>query len=186
MSLPIHSPLTTSRPTTLAEAVEQSRFPRNHATFRLVSHRDELLRLRQAGESVETLAAGLRLVGVEIGRETLRRWLQRELGRQPAKRRRGKGRRTAGVDPSGRATLAAADQSSADLPTETPAPRSDTELAGDHVPEPEVSGLIRPGETPMQALQRRVAELRMRKAAEWPPDIMPLGGQEDKLITPPA
>jgi len=88
MSLPNHSPLTTPRPTTLAEAVAQSRYPRNRATVKLAPHRDELLRLRQAGESVETLAAGLRLMEIEIGRETLRRWLDRELGRVPARRKR--------------------------------------------------------------------------------------------------
>jgi len=72
----------------LAQAVEQVRHPRNHATAQLDSQREELLRLRQAGESVETLTAGLRLLGVEIGRETMRRWLDRELGRKPARRRK--------------------------------------------------------------------------------------------------
>lgn len=88
MSLPAYSPLTPPRPTTLAQAVEQVRHPRNHATAKLTPHREELLRLHQAGDSPETLALGLRLIGIEIGRETIRRWLDRELGRKPAKRRR--------------------------------------------------------------------------------------------------
>lgn len=88
MSLPAYSPLITPRPTTLAQAVEQVRHPRNHATAQLTSHREELLRLHQAGDSPETLALGLRLLGIEIGRETMRRWLDCELGRKPAKRRR--------------------------------------------------------------------------------------------------
>jgi transposase len=72
----------------LAQAVEQVRHPRNHATVRLTPHREELLRLHRAGDSPETLALGLRLLGIEIGRETMRRWLDRELGRKPAKRRK--------------------------------------------------------------------------------------------------
>ena len=88
MSLPAHSPLITPRLTTLAQAVERVRHPRNHATVKLTPHREELLRLHQAGDSPETLALGLRLLGIEIGRETMRRWLNRELGRKPAKRRR--------------------------------------------------------------------------------------------------
>jgi len=90
MSLPIHSPFTAPRPTTLTQAVAQARHPRNHATAQLEPHREELLRLAQAGDSAESLAGGLRLIGIEIGRETMRRWLQRQLGRRPAKRRRAK------------------------------------------------------------------------------------------------
>ena len=85
MSLPIHSPLTPPRPTTLAQAVAQARHPRNHATAQLEPHREELLRLSQAGESAESLVGGLRLIGIEIGRETMRRWLQQELGRRRRK-----------------------------------------------------------------------------------------------------
>jgi hypothetical protein len=85
MSLPIHSPLTTPRPTTLAQAVAQARHPRNHATAQLEPHREELLRLAQAGDSAETLAAGLGLIGIKLGRETMRRWLQRELGHKRRK-----------------------------------------------------------------------------------------------------
>lgn len=88
MSLPNQSPSSPRSPKTLAQAVAQLRQPRNPATARLLPHRDELLRLRRAGESVETLAAGLRLIGVEIGRETLRRWIQRELKRKPIRRRK--------------------------------------------------------------------------------------------------
>ncbi|MCB1103261.1 MAG: hypothetical protein H7A44_11130 [Opitutaceae bacterium] len=88
MSLPIHSSLNPLRPTTLAQAVAQARHPRNHATAQLEPHREELLQLRQAGESVESLVGGLRLIGIEVGRETMRRWLDRELSRKPAKRRK--------------------------------------------------------------------------------------------------
>ena len=88
MSLPIHSPFTTPRPTTLAQAVAQARHPRNHATAQLEPHREELLRLSRAGESAESLVGGLRLMGIEIGRETMRRWLQQQLGKKLARRRR--------------------------------------------------------------------------------------------------
>jgi hypothetical protein len=88
MSLPIHCPLTTLRPATLAQAVAKVRHPRNHATAQLEPHREELLRLAQAGESAETLAAGLGVLGIKIGRETMRRWLRSELGRKRSGRRR--------------------------------------------------------------------------------------------------
>lgn len=88
MSLPVHHPLAPIRPASLAEAVERARHPRNPATVQLQAHRDELLRLRRAGESVETLVGAMRLMGIEIGRETMRRWLQREFGRRPAGRRK--------------------------------------------------------------------------------------------------
>ena len=87
MSLPIHSPLTPARPATLAQAVAQARHPRNHATAQLEPHREELLRLAQAGDSAETLAVGLGLIGIKIGRETMRRWLQRERGLRRRKTR---------------------------------------------------------------------------------------------------
>jgi hypothetical protein len=72
----------------LAEAVARARWPRNHATAQLEPHRQELLRLRQGGASIESLVGGLRLLGVEVGRETIRLWLNRELGLKPAKRRK--------------------------------------------------------------------------------------------------
>ena len=74
---PNRSPLATQLPRTLADAVVQVRHPRNRATAQLAPHRDELLRLRQTGESIETLALALRAFDVPIGKETLRRWLAR-------------------------------------------------------------------------------------------------------------
>jgi len=68
--------------------VAQARHPRNPATAQLEPQREELLRLRQTGESVECLARGLRLLGIEIGHETLRRWLRRERGQKPTRRRK--------------------------------------------------------------------------------------------------
>lgn len=90
MSLPMHSPLTPLPPTTLAQAVAQARHPRNHATAQLEPHREELLRLAQAGDSAETLATGLGMLGIKIGRETMRRWLARETGAKPKRRARRK------------------------------------------------------------------------------------------------
>ncbi len=103
MSLPAHSPTTPVPPPTLAEAVGRARWPRNRATARLVDQRGELLRLRQAGESVGTLVGALRELGIEIGHETLRRWLNRELGREPAKRRRKAAPRKSGAMASAQA-----------------------------------------------------------------------------------
>jgi transposase len=85
---PSRSLFTTPPPRTLADAVTQVRHPRNHATAQLTPHRDELLKLRAAGESIETLALALRAFDVAIGKETLRRWFASELGHKPAKRRK--------------------------------------------------------------------------------------------------
>jgi len=90
MSLPAYNSTTPPSSPTLAEAVARARWPRNRATVRLEAQRDELLRLRQAGESIGSLVGGLRALGIEIGHETLRRWLNRELGTKPARRRRRK------------------------------------------------------------------------------------------------
>ncbi len=91
MSLPEYSRVSPAPPPTLAEAVARARWPRNRATVQLAPHRDELLRLHQAGDSVGSLVVGLRQIGVEIGRETLRLWLNRELGRRPAHAARQRG-----------------------------------------------------------------------------------------------
>lgn len=200
MSLPIHSPLATTRPTTLSQAVAQARHPRNHATAQLEPHREELLRLAQAGESAEALVGGLRLIGIEIGRETMRRWLQRELGRRPAKR----SRRQKPVRGSRIGAISTPTNPVAAGPVLTPAApaewvsNSPTPPATPHTPQPslapggadspvlEGTRLIRPGETPLQALHRRVAERRARDGAEWPPANRPLEGQSDKPITPPS
>jgi hypothetical protein len=56
--------------------------------MQLEPHRDELLRLRRAGESVAVLCTGLRGLGVEISDEALRQWLNRQLRRKTAKRER--------------------------------------------------------------------------------------------------
>lgn len=86
---PDRSPFATPPPRTLADAVTQMRHPRNHATARLAPHRDELLKLRAAGESIEALALALRAFDVMIGKETLRRWLACELGHKSTRRRKG-------------------------------------------------------------------------------------------------
>ncbi|MFZ5496518.1 MAG: hypothetical protein ACOZE5_14435 [Verrucomicrobiota bacterium] len=87
---PNRSLFTTPPPRTLADAVTQVRHPRNHATAQLMPHRDELLKLRVAGESIETLALALRAFDVTIGKETLRRWFAHELGIAPSRKARRK------------------------------------------------------------------------------------------------
>ena len=200
MSLPIHASLVTARPTTLAQAMAQARHPRNRATAQLEPHREELLRLAEAGDSAETLAIGLGLIGIKIGRETMRRWLQRELGRRPAKRSkrqkpvRGSQIRATATSASPVAARSILNQMApaeriTDAPTTSvtpPAPHAAPACRGAEVPAPEGTRLIRPGETPLQALHRRVAERRARDDAEWSPAIRPLEGQGNKPITPPA
>lgn len=189
MSLPIHSPLATARPTTLSQAVAQARHPRNHATAQLEPHRDELLRLAQAGESAESLVGGLRLIGIEIGRETMRRWLQRELGRRPAKRARRqkpvRGSRIGAVSTPTNpvatgpvvapvATRERVADSPASLATTT-APHSGPRSGGANDPVPQGTRFIRPGETPLEAWRRRQAEAGAA-----------MSGQEKGVATPPA
>lgn len=165
MSLPIHSPLSTTRPTTLSQAVAQARHPRNHATAQLEPHREELLRLAQAGESAESLVGGLRLIGIEIGRETMRQWLQRELGRRPAKRSRRqkpvRGSRIGVIStpmspvaagpvlaPVAPVNLVAASPAPPAAPTTPhPGPR----FGGANDPVPKGTRFIRLGETPLEA-----------------------------------
>ncbi len=186
MSLPLQHPITTAPRLTLAEAVERVRWPRNRATVKLAPHREELIRLRQEGMSVGALMGGLRELGVEIGHETLRVWLRREAGHAPAKRRKGKSRHAAEVKLHTPVPLPVGGESKADLPKVAPTPKPTLEAFGGNIPVPEGTRFIRPCETPMQALQRRVAERRAREAEEWPSGTVPSGGQADKPITPPA
>jgi hypothetical protein len=200
MSLPIHSSSNTARPTALAQAVAQARHPRNRATAQLESHREELLRLAEAGDSAETLAIGLGLIGIKIGRETMRRWLQRELGRRPAKRSKRqkpvRGSRIGAISTpaspvaaSSVLTPAAPMERVTDSrkpPVIPTTPHPGPARGGADVPVPEGTRFIRPGETPLQALPRRLAERWTSEAAEWPPANRPLKGQGDKSITPPA
>ena len=178
MSLPIHTSPTTARPTTLAQAVAQARHPRNHATAQLEAHREELLRLSAAGESAESLVGGLRLIGIQVGRETMRRWLQKELGRRPAKRRRktARGSRTS-ASATSISPVAPLPEVAAVAPTERPAdplatpatataPRSDSVHDGANVPVLKGTRFIRPGETPLEAWNRRKAEYLAREAAD--------------------
>lgn len=197
MSLPIHSPLATARPTTLSQAVAQARHPRNHATAQLEPHREELLRLAQAGESAESLIGGLRLIGIEIGRETMRRWLQRELGRRPAKRSRRqkpvKGSRI-GVISTPTNPVAAGPVLAPVVPADrvaaspaslaaTPTPHTGPARGGANDPVLKGTRFIRPGETPLEAWRRRQAEAG---AATHHANAATENGQEKGIATPPA
>lgn len=196
MSLPIHSPLATARPTTLSQAVAQVRHPRNHATAQLEPHREELLRLAQAGESAESLVGGLRLIGIEIGRETMRRWLQRELGRRPAKQslrqKPVRGSRIGVISTPTNpvapgpvlAPVAPADRAVASASPTTPTmPHTSAARGGANDPVPQGTRFIRPGETPLEAWRRRQAEAG---AATHDTGAATEGGQGKPIATPPA
>ncbi|MBP6506422.1 MAG: hypothetical protein KA257_02555 [Opitutaceae bacterium] len=136
------------------------RWPRNRATIKLASQRDELLRLRQAGESVGTLIGALRELGIDIGHETLRQWLNRELGRRPVKRK--KARIT--LTESARAAILPA-SANAEVPCLIPTPAANTNEPTPALPQVSLkivpvlhTALIRPGETPMEAFRRRKME----------------------------
>ena len=177
MSQPTHSSLPSVRPSNLVEAVARARWPRNHATAQLQPHREELLRLCQAGESVGSLVGGLRAMGVEIAHETLRLWLNRELGRKPAKRHRrqktAKGSRTAAIatsmNPKAQLPIVAPAERIADSPVSPAvptAPHPSPAPGGANVPVLEGTRFIRPGETPLEAWNRRKAEHVAREAAD--------------------
>ena len=139
---------------------------RQPKTALLEPHREELLRLRRDGDSVEVLATALRGLGVEISGEALRLWLNRELGRKPIKRRTvrqrfercGSETRSLGaacVDSSGAVVPvsgSALDSGRTEIPPESKASAADRP-----------SSLILPGETPGQAMRRRLAALDARQ-----------------------
>ena len=197
MSLPIHSPIATARPITLSQAVAQARHPRNRATAQLEPHREELLRLAQAGESAESLVGGLRLIGIEIGRETMRQWLQRELGRRPAKRSRRqkpvRGSRIGVISTPTNpiaagpvlAPVALKDRIAASpaSPIAPPTPHPGPARRGANDPVPKGTRFIRPGETPLEAWRRRQAEAG---AAIHNVSAATESGQEKVIATPPA
>ena len=166
MLTPTPSPTPPARPLTLAEAVARARWPRNHATAQLEPHREELLRLRQGRASIESLVGGLRLLGVEVGRETIRLWLNRELGLKPMKRRKRRVKPAAadrtkaspGVGGTGTPVPSVA------IPATAVAGESPTRVSEAHTPVLQGTSLIRPGETPWQAMQRRLATLRAEEA----------------------
>ena len=86
-SLPLaHHDIAPKPPPTLAELVAKARHPKQPKTAQLEAHREELLRLRRDGDSVEVLAIALRGLGVEISSEALRLWLNRQLPRRRTRR----------------------------------------------------------------------------------------------------
>lgn len=201
MSLTAYSHLTLASPPTLAEAVAHARWPRDRAVAQLAPHREELLRLRQTGESVGSLVGGLRQLGIDIGHETLRLWLNRELGRTPAKRRRRQktttGSRTGAVvtPVSTKAPLpivspaAPAAEQAADFPASpatATAPRPRPVRGGANDPVPEGTRFIRQGETPLEAWHRRQAEYKAQEAAARNTGAATESGQATMISTPPA
>lgn len=132
-------------------------------------HRDELLRLRRAGDSVEVLAIALRGLGVDISAEALRLWLNRELGHKPVRRRKVRLRFDShALDPS-TSTASPVAQVAAAMPV---AVASAVAAHTERVPESsgrmpiEPSSLILAGETPKQALDRRLAAMSAARAEQ--------------------
>ena len=156
-------------PPTLAELAAKARHVKQPKTAQLEPHREELLRLRRAGDSVEVLAIALRGLGVDISPEALRLWLNRELGHKPVRRRKVRLRfdRHA-VEPSA-STASHVARISAAVPV---AVVSAVAPHTERPPEPrggvpvKPSSLILPGETPKQALDRRLAEMSAARAEQ--------------------
>lgn len=175
MLTPTPSPITPARPLTLAEAVERARWPRNHATARLEPHREEVLRLRQGGASIESLVGGLRLLGIEVGRETIRLWLNRELGHKPAKQRKPREKREVTLHPTAEKGVLAATPPAAAVAADAPKP-APLPSSPDHSPGRTLL-VIEPGETFMQAWRRRLAVLDAEKAVAKAADVEQSGSR---------
>jgi len=166
---PAHHDIAPTPPPTLAELVAKARHPKQPKTAQLEAHREELLRLRRAGDSVEVLAIALRGLGVDISPEALRLWLNRELGHKPVRRRKVRLRfdRHA-VEPSA-STASHVARIAAAVPV---AVVSAVAPHTERPPEPrggvpvKPSSLILPGETPKQALDRRLAEMSAARAEQ--------------------
>lgn len=157
-----HHDIAPTPPPTLAELVAKARHPKQPKTAQLEAHHEELLRLRRAGDSVEVLAIALRELGVDISPEALRLWLNRQLGHKPVRRRKVRlrfDRRT--IEPSASLALQGA-RSGAALPTPVASAAADQTM---RPPEPsgivplKPSSLILTGETPKQAMDRRLAAM---------------------------
>ena len=168
-SLPLaHHDNAPTPPPTLAELVAKARHAKQPKTAQLGAHREELLRLRRAGDSVEVLAIALSGLGVEISPEALRLWLNRELGHRPIRRRKVRFKPTivapvvpapaAATTPVSAPTPASAAASALAVDPSTPRSPADTPLE-------RATSLIRAGETPMEAFARRKREREAEAAA---------------------
>jgi len=168
-SLPLaHHDIAPTPPPTLAELAAKARHPKQPKTAQLEAHREELLRLRRAGDSVEVLAMALRGLGVEISPEALRLWLNRELGSKPSRRRKVRFKPTVVVH-------AGAAPAMTPPPIQTPTPMVSaasasaagpvTHLSSANTPLERATLFIRAGETPFEAFARRQREREAVAAA---------------------
>jgi hypothetical protein len=150
----------------LAAKVRHVRQPK---TAQLEPHREELLRLRRAGDSVEVLATALRGLDVEISAEALRLWLNRELGHKPSRRRKVRmpitrhGAKASSLIAEQEERAATA-LSMSPAVTDLAAAELLSKLMNRGADRP--SSLILPGETPLPAIQRRLAALGQTQAKD--------------------
>ncbi len=124
--------------------------------------------MRHAGESVAAISAGLRKLGVDVSDEALRLWLNRELGHKPMRRRKLQVMRAA-REPDTHSLVAANPEPTATVSTTRAAAdsvRADLPQTAEPAPAIRPSSLILPGETPLQALRRRLAALDTERAAK--------------------
>jgi len=165
---PAHHEIAPNAPPTLAELVAKARHAKQPKTAQLAPHREELLRLRRAGDSVEVLAIALRGLGVDVSAEALRLWLNRELGHRPIRRRKVRFKPTI-VAPVVPAPAAAPTPASAPTPaigaTSALAVSPSTPRSPADTPLERATSLIRAGETPMEAFARRKREWEAAAAA---------------------
>jgi hypothetical protein len=165
---PAHHDIAPTPPPTLAELVAKVRHPKQPKTAQLEPHREELLRLRRDGDSVEVLAMALRGLGVEISPEALRLWLNRELGSKPVRRHKVRYKQTVLV-PVTLAPTSATPSIPDPTPTvsaaSAPAAGSLGRLSPENAPLERATSLIRAGETPFEAFARRQREREAAAAA---------------------
>jgi hypothetical protein len=165
---PAHHDIAPTPPPTLAELVAKARHPKQPKTGQLEAHREELLRLRRAGDSVEVLALALRGLGVDISPEALRLWLNRELGSKPVRRHKVRFKQTV-VIPVALAPASATPPTPDPTPTvsavSAPAVDSPTRRSSADTPLERATLFIRAGETPFEAFARRQREREAVAAA---------------------
>lgn len=166
---PAHHDIAPTPPPTLAELVAKARHPKQPKTGQLEAHREELLRLRRDGDSVEVLAMALRGLGVDISPEALRLWLNRELGQKPIRRRKVRSKPSTLVIPVAGAPAVGTAPSQPVTPTVSAASAtavgSSGRLSPKNAPLERATSLIRAGETPFEAFARRQREREAAAAA---------------------
>ena len=168
--------------------VAESRRPKKPKTSQLDAHRAELLKIRREGAPLRAICDGLGKLGVVVSEEALRLWFKAHTRRSPKTEARRLAATAAALaaiqaeavvsplSPTAAGAKPAGLPITANLESRTTAPPAATVMAEPGkpasmhvaaiVPAGRPSSLILPGETPSQALRRRLAVLDAERAAK--------------------